>query len=226
MSRHFVAEDIFKGIRAVGTQPGAPFFQGKFGGQAGGQFGGTYVGVGKKEFGPRGGHIKKVSPTTGKPIYYKKWSPEHGSSPAPVAEPAAGGAAPDGYHAYQFNSKHKIGRTSNGKPIYSQSTSNNTRDYMWDDHRDASHAHFSLTNHLMNLIRDRANKGKKAEGLRHLMEIHSNFALHHKKEALKDMLHGKQKALSEEDLSKRKETSGLFEAGGRGKAKKKKRNEK
>ena len=221
MKPHFVEEDVFKGVRTVGAAPGAPFFQGKFGAQSSGQFGGAFVGSKGPEFGPRGGHIKEISPTTGKPVYYKKWQPKHGSVAAPLAQPTKGGGPPDGYDTYQSSPKHMIGRTSNGKPIHAHSTRNNTKHYLWDDHRDASHAHFSLTHYLMNMIRDRANKGKKTEGLRHLMKLHAQYSRHHKEEALKDMLHGKQQPLSKEDLSKREERSGLFASGGKTRVKNK-----
>ena len=36
------------------------------------------------------------------------------------------------------------------------------------------------------------------------MNSHAKFALHHKKEAVKDMLRGKLKSKTQEDLSKRK----------------------
>ena len=202
MSRHYVFEDIFKGIRAAGT--GAPYFRGKVGGQQAGEMGGLYVGAQKPKFGPRGGKIKKISPTTGKPIYYKKWQPGSGSAAPNIARPTAGGAAPEGYQVYQEHARHVIGKTGSGKDIHARSNINATKHYAWDDHRDASHAHFSLTHYLMNMIRDRKNKGKKTEGLERLMNSHAKFALHHKKEAVRDMLHGKMKSKTQEDLSKRK----------------------
>jgi len=201
MSRHYVFDDIFKGIRAIGS--GAPYFRGKVGGQQAGEMGGLYVGPQKSTTGPRGGKIKKLSATTGKPIYYKKWQPGSGTAAPNIAKPAAGGGPPEGYQVYQEHARHSIGKTGRGKDIHARPSINGTKHYAWDDHRDASHAHFALTHYLMNMIRDGKNKGKKTEGLERLMHSHAQFALHHKKEAIKDMLHGRQRSRSEEDLSER-----------------------
>ena len=76
-------------------------------------------------------------------------------------------------------------------------------DLKWDDHRDASHAHFALSQHLMNELRERSGDGRDTSKLRGLIDAHANFARHHREEALKDLLHGKQQAASEEDLSLR-----------------------
>jgi len=202
MSRHYVFDDIFKGgIRVAGT--GAPYFRGKVGGQQAGEMGGLYVGPQKSTVGPRGGKIKKISPSTGRPIYYKKWQYGSGSSAPRLAKPTEGGGLPEGYQVYQEHARHSIGRTGSGKDVHARPSINGTKHYAWDDHRDASHAHFALTHYLMNMIRDGKNKGKKTEGLERLMHSHAQFALHHKKEAIKDMLHGRQRSRSEEDLSKR-----------------------
>ena len=192
---HYLFDDIFKGIKTVGEGAGAPFYQGAKGKEKG-QFGGQYVGPVK--WGPKGGHIKKISPTTGRPIYYKKWSP--GQRISPVAQPFEGGS-PQGYSAYQSSNKHVIGKTTSGKPIHALSNLNNTRSYAWDDHRDASHAHFSLSHYLMNLLNERRKSGKDTSKLHGLISAHSKFARYHKEEALKDLLHGKQRSASEEDLS-------------------------
>lgn len=218
---HFVLEDIFKGIRSTGEGAGAPFFQGKKG-QAKGQFGGQFAGSTGKEWGPRGGHIKEISASTGKPIYYKQW--EGGAHKPVVAQPHEGGAS-EGYSVYSPSSEHVIGRTSSGKPIHAMSGTNNTRKYQWDDHRDASHAHFTLMHYLMNLVNERRKHGHSIKGLFNLIDAHSKFARHHKEQALKDLLHGKQKGLSEEDLSARKKESGLFGHGTKKKRSKGKSNE-
>ena len=206
MSRHYVFDAIFKGIRAAGS--GAPYFRGNVGGQQAGEMGGLYVGQQKAKMGPRGGKIKKLSPTTGKPIYYKKWQSGSGAIAPNLAKPTTGGGPPDGYQVYQDHSQHSIGKTGSGKDIHSRPNINGTKHYAWDDHRDASQAHFALTHYLMNMIRDGKNKGKKTEGLERLMHSHAQFALHHKKEAVKDMLHGKQRSMSKEDLSDREASKG------------------
>jgi len=196
----YILDDIFKGIRTLGS---TPFFSGAKG-QAKGEFGGIYTGAtgggGKAQFGPKGGHIKSRSPTTGKPIYYKKWSP---SNSPKIASPTEGGGPPEGYSVYKPHPEHVIGKTGGGKDIHAFSGINNTKHYQWDDHRDASHAHFTLAQHLMNVLRDRAGGGGDTAKLQGLIDAHSRFAQHHRKEAIKDLLHGKQKARSEEDLSLR-----------------------
>ena len=199
MSKHYVNDDIFKGISAPVS--GAPYFRGKTGGQQSGEMGGLYVGAQKTNFGPRGGKIKKISPTTGKPIYYKKWQPGSGSKAPNVVKPSAGKDAPEGYQVYKEHARHSIGTTGSGKDIHARSNINHTKHYRWDDHRDAGHAHFSLTHYLMNMIREKKNTGKKTEGLEKLMRSHAEYALHHHNEAVKDLLHGKQKAKSSEKLS-------------------------
>jgi len=191
----FILEDIFKGISTVGQDSAAPFFQGAKG-QAKGQFGGQFTGSLGKEWGPRGGHIKEISAKTGKPIYYKQWE---GKQQA-VAQPHEGGV-PEGYSTYSPSHDHVIGKTAGGKPIYAKSNINNTRSYQWDDHRDASHAHFSLMQYLMNLINEKRKSGHSTKGLYNLIDAHAKFARHHKEEALKDLLHGKQRSSSKEDLS-------------------------
>ena len=57
--------------------------------------------------GPRGGKIKKISPTTGKPIYYKPWSTGQGYNTPPVASEDKGG-----YEVYKKGSV--IGKTRTG----------------------------------------------------------------------------------------------------------------
>lgn len=205
----YILEDVFKGIRVSGS---TPFFSGAKG-QAKGEFGGLYTGStgaskgaggggggGKTNFGPRGGHIKGISPSSGKPIYYKKYE---GKKSAKVAAPTEGGGPPEGYSVYKPHAEHVIGNTRNGHDIHAHSGINNTKHYRWDDHRDASHAHFALSQHLMNVLRDRAGSGGDTGKLQGLIDAHSKFAQHHRKEAVKDLLHGKQKARSEEDLSLR-----------------------
>ena len=80
----YILDDVFKGIRVAG---GTPFFSGAKG-KAKGEFGGLYVGgsKGKTSYGPKGGHIKKISPTTGKPIYYKKYEEKRSVKVAPPTE--------------------------------------------------------------------------------------------------------------------------------------------
>ena len=196
----FIEDDFFKGIRTVGTGGTAPYYKGAKG-QAAGEFGGMYTGQlgSKSSFGPKGGHIKKVSATTGKPIYYKKWD---GSQAPKVAQPTGGGT-PEGYSVYRQHPEHVIGKTSRGHSIYSQSGPNNTKHYKWDDHRDASHAHFALTHHLMNMLREKAARKGDTRNLQGLIDAHSRFARYHREQALKDLLHGKQKTKSKEDLSLR-----------------------
>mgnify|MGYP003144286395 FL=1 len=216
--RLFIADEFFKGIRTVGQGGNAPYFSGAKGNEKG-EFAGVHTGsigapmpnvsapaAGKQtspkgQYGPKGGHIKEISPTTGKPVYYKKWS--SGSSNKVALAQASSKGAPQGYHEYKSHPEHVIGRTSRGHDIHAHSGVNNTKHYKWDDHRDASHAHFALSQHLMNELRERAGAGKDVDKLRGLINAHANFARHHREEALKDLLHGKQQAASEEDLSLR-----------------------
>jgi hypothetical protein len=199
MTGLYVLDEIFKGIR---TPEGKPFFSGAKG-QAKGEFGGLYTGnIGasqKSTIGPRGGNIKGTSPTTGKPIYYQKWKP---SARTKIAAPTEGGT-PEGYAVYKHHPEHVIGKTGGGQDIHAFSGINNTKHYKWDDHRDASHAHFTLAQHLMNVLRERADSGGDTTKIRGLIDAHSKFAQHHRDEAVKDLLHGKQQARSEEDLSLR-----------------------
>ena len=209
----FISDEFFKGIRTVGSGGGAPYFSGAKGKEKG-EFAGVHTGsigapmpnvgkpAAKTQFGPKGGHIKELSPTTGKPIYYKKW--ESGkSNTTKLAQTSHGGGPPEGYHEYSSHPEHVIGRTSSGQDIHTHSGVNNTKHYKWDDHRDAGHAHFAMSQHLMNILRERAGEGRDTSKLRGLIDAHSNFARHHREEALKDLLHGKQQAASEEDLSLR-----------------------
>ena len=105
----FVTDDVFKGIRTPGA--GAPYFKGAKGASEG-EFGGLYTGqIGSKEggYGPKGGHIKGVSPSSGKPIYYKKWSPS-AKGGVKLARPTEGGGAPEGYSTYKHSPEHVIGK--------------------------------------------------------------------------------------------------------------------
>lgn len=208
----YILDDVFKGIRVSGS---TPYFSGAKG-QAKGEFGGIYTGDtgastpttptktsgggGKTNFGPRGGHIKGISPSSGKPIYYKRYE---GKKSPKIAAPTEGGGSPEGYSVYKPHAEHVIGNTSNGHDIHAFSGVNNTKHYQWDDHRDASQAHFALTQHLMNVLRDRAGSGGDTRKLQGLIDAHAKFAQHHRKESIKDLLHGKQKSRSEEDLSLR-----------------------
>ena len=203
----FVTDDVFKGIRTPGA--GAPYFKGAKG-ASGGEFGGLYTGqIGGKEggYGPKGGHIKGVSPSSGKPIYYKKWSPSSKGG-VKLARPTEGGGAPEGYSTYKHSPEHVIGKTGSGKHIHSHSGINNTKHYQWDDHRDASHAHFAMTQHLMNVLRQRSGDKKDTRKLQGLIDAHAGFARHHREQAVKDLLHGKQKGRSQEDLSLRESSKG------------------
>ena len=99
-------------------------------------------------------------------------------------------------------------RTGSGKHIHSHSGINNTKHYQWDDHRDASHAHFAMTQHLMNVLRQRSGDKKDTRKLQGLIDAHAGFARHHREQAVKDLLHGKQKGRSQEDLSLREKSLG------------------
>lgn len=192
-SNHFIEDGIFKGIRSIGERPGSPFFEGKSGGQQKGQFGGLYVGPGKEAWGPKGGHIKGVSPVTGKKIYYKKWQPGQGKEVPNIVQPRAGSPAPEGYdvHPGKFDPHHIIGTTKSGKPIFAHAALNHKQNYRWDDHRDAGHAHYVLASYLMNLIRQKKNAGKKTEGLERLVDIHHMFSRHHREQSVKRSLQKK-----------------------------------
>jgi len=210
--RLFIKEEIFKAIRAIGGGGGAPYFSGAKGNEKG-EFAGIHTGdIGaqgaqKSHMGPRGGQIEKYSPTTGKPIYYKKWAPGTKDN-ARSARTTAGGRAPAGHDTYRAHPEHVIGKTSNGHDVHAFSGSNNTKHYQWDDHRDASHAHFAMVQHLMNELRHREGQEKDTSKLRGLIDAHAGFSRHHREEALKDLLHGKQSAMSEEDLSEKKGPKG------------------
>ena len=209
MKRLFIADEFFKGIRTLGAGANAPYFSGAKGGEKG-EFAGIHtgqLGAAKTQYGPKGGHIKEISPTTGKPVYYKKWQ-AGASNKVALAQPSARGGPPEGYHEYKHHPEHVIGTTSRGEDIHSHSGVNNTKHYKWDDHRDASHAHFAMTQHLMNVLRARSGEGRDTSKLRGLIDAHSKFARHHREEALKDLLHGKQHAASEEDLSQKEGPKG------------------
>ena len=202
----YIEDEFFKGIRTIGTGGGAPYYKGAKA-QGAGELGGMYTGQlggggAKTQYGPKGGHIKKLSATTGKPIYYKKWNAGN-SNAVKLAQPTEGGGTPEGYQVYKHHPEHVIGSTSRGEDIHAHSGINNTKHYRWDDHRDASHAHFALVQHLMNVLRDRSASGKDVSKLQGLIDAHAHFSQHHREEALKDLLHGKQKGSSQEDLSLR-----------------------
>ena len=208
----FIKEEIFKAIRTIGGGGGAPYFSGAKGTEKG-EFAGIHTGdIGaqgaqKPHMGPRGGQIEKYSPTTGKPIYYKKWAPGTKDNARP-AQATAGGGPPAGHDVYRAHPEHVIGKTSNGHDVHAFSGTNNTKHYQWDDHRDASHAHFAMVQHLMNVLRQRSGDQRDTSKLQGLIDAHSKFSQHHREEALKDLLHGKQKAMSEEDLSQRRGPKG------------------
>ena len=183
MAGHYLNPDLFKALEG-----GAPYFGGA---------------ASKPTMGPRGGKIKKVSPTTGKPIYYKKWGSDQGYNPHPVSNTDKGG-----YEAYHKGSV--IGKTSNGLPIYAGSDVsnkyvNNTRNYLWRDHIDAHQAHFSLAQYIKNLIMKRLMEGGDTSKLHGRYNAHIDFSKHHYKQALLDLIHGKKESVSQEDLGKREE---------------------
>ena len=202
-------EEFFKGIRAIGGGGNAPYFSGGKGNDKG-EFAGLHtgqIGASRTQYGPKGGHIEKISPTTGKPIYYKKWAPGTRDNARP-AQASSSGGPPPGHDVYRAHPEHVIGKTSNGHDVHAFSGVNNTKHYAWDDHRDASQAHFALTHHLMNVLRQRSGEDRDTSKLHGLIEAHAKFARHHRDEALKDLLHGKRKARSEEDLSRREGPKG------------------
>ena len=147
----------------------------------------------KPIMGPRGGKIKKISPTTGKPIYYKPWESQDGYSME--------GSSEDSPYAIPYKNGGVIGKTRKGHPIPVQATEENTKVYDYDDHTDAHRAHFALAQYIKTLIARK--KGKDASKLHNLYEAHVNFSRHHNEQALMDLLHRKKKARSEEDLSKK-----------------------
>jgi hypothetical protein len=205
----YVKDEFFKGIRTVGSGGGAPYYSGAKGNEKG-EFAGIHtgsIGASKTQYGPKGGHISKISPTTGKPIYYKKWSPGSAANAMP-AQGSSGSGPPPGHALYRSHPEHVIGKTANGHDIHAFSGVNNTKHYAWDDHRDASHAHFAMTQHLMNVLRQRSGKDQDTSKLQGLIDAHAKFAQHHREEAVKDLLHGKQKARSEEDLSEKEGSKG------------------
>ena len=164
-----------------------------------------YVGAGsgassKPVMGPRGGQIEKFSPTTGKPIYFKKWSGNQGYKPHPVSDSGKGG-----YEAYKKGSV--IGTTTNGHPIQSgegvtDKYKDSTQAYRWNDHVDAHHAHFSLAQYLKNLLMKRMLSGGDTSKLHSRYGAHMDFAKHHYKQALLDLMHGKSQAASQKSLAK------------------------
>ena len=207
--RLFIREEIFKAIRTIGGGGGAPYFSGAKGNEKG-EFAGVHtgdIGAKKSQLGPRGGQIEGYSSTTGKPIYYKKWAPGTQGSVKP-SQVTSGKGAPAGHDMYRAHPEHVIGKTSNGHDVHAFSGTNNTKHYQWDDHRDASHAHFAMVQHLMNVLRQRSGDEKDTSKLQGLIEAHSKFSQHHREEAVKDLLHGKHHSLSEEDLSEKEGSTG------------------
>jgi len=194
--KHYLNSALIKGA--------APYFDPSGGGQ-----GGIYTGaVGQKPtVGPRGGRIKAYNPTTGKPIYYKPWESGQGYSSHPVQDGHKGKSPSGDYEVYQKGSV--IGRTASGQPIHADSNINNTKSYMYEDHRDAHHAHFSLAQYIKQLIAKRLSSeevdDKAADKLKKLYEAHMNFSQHHNEQAILDLLHGKTTPASQKDLSKERE---------------------
>ena len=154
--------------------------------------------------GPRGGRIKSVSLQTGKPIYYKSWESGQGYGTHDVIDPGAGESPSGDYQTYDKGGV--IGKTSSGLPIHAQSNINNTKNYLYSDHKDAHHAHFTMAQYIRGLIQKR--QGSDTTKLNGLYDAHMGFARHHKEQALLDMLHGKGTPASQEDLGKREEKSG------------------
>ena len=207
--RLFIREEIFKAIRAIGGGGAAPYFSGAKGNEKG-EFAGIHtgdIGANKSQMGPRGGHIQGYSASSGKPIYYKKWAPGTKDN-ARAAQTTSGGGSTSGHSLYRAHPEHVIGKTSNGHDVHAFSGVNNTKHYQWDDHRDASHAHFAMVQHLMNELRRRSGEERDTSKLQGLIDAHSKFSSHHREEALKDLLHGKHQALSEEDLSEKEGAAG------------------
>lgn len=149
---------------------------------------------GKSSMGPRGGQIKKISPTTGKPIYYKKWESNQGYNPPKMSDTDKGG-----YEVYHKGAV--IGKTDSGLPIHADSNKAKNENYEWRDHVNAHQAHFSLAQHIKNLILDRLLEGKDTSKLHGRYGAHMDFSKHHYKEALLDLVHGEDEPASKEDLS-------------------------
>ena len=126
MLNHYLRPDFFKALAATVAPTGG--------------------GASKTFTGPRGGKIKKISPTTGKPIYYKPWESGHGYTSHPISTKDKGG-----YEIY--NKGGVIGTTGQGLPIHSDKEVNEgyegkTKNYHWRDHIDAHQAHFSLAQYI------------------------------------------------------------------------------
>jgi len=158
----------------------------------------------KPSIGPRGGQIKRVSPTTGKPIYFKKWGSGQGYNPHSLINKDKGG-----YEIYKKGSI--IGDTKSGHPIHSDTGVNDrykskTRNYQWQEHIDAHQAHFALAQSIKNLIMERLMAGGDTSKLHGRYDAHMNFSGHHYKEALLDLIHGEKEPVSQEDLGKRERT--------------------
>ena len=187
MTKHYLKSGLFKALEG----------------------GAAYYGGGQRaSVGPRGGRIKKISPTTGKPIYFKKWSSGQGYNPHPVSHADKGG-----YEVYKKGSL--IGRTSGELPIHSDSDvsnkyRNNTKNYQWRDHADAHQAHFALAQYIKNLIAKRLAEGGDTSKLHGRYGAHMDFSKHHYKEALQQFIHGEDTPVSKEDLGKRQSKSGKF----------------
>ena len=187
MVNHYLKPPFFKALEG-----GTPYFGGG----------------GKATTGPRGGQIEKISPTTGKPIYFKKWSSGQGYKSHPPVTKDKGG-----YEVYKKGSV--IGKTSGGLPIHSDSdVSNkyraNTKNYLWRDHSDAHQAHFSLAQYIKNMIAKRLSEGGDTSKLHDRYNAHMGFSKHHYKEALLSLIHGEEEPASQEDLGKREAKSGKF----------------
>ena len=154
----------------------------------------------KSVTGPRGGRIKKISPTTGKPIYYKPWEAGQG-----YKSPALSNTSKKGHEVYGHGSV--IGRTSNGLPVHAHEDDpekyhERTKHFHWRDHVDAHQAHFSLAQSIKNMIMKRLLEGKDTSKLHGRYNAHMGFSKHHYKEALLNLVHDKEKPASQEDLSK------------------------
>ena len=198
--KHFLDEKLKK---AAGQS--APFFNPKSadtGGIYSGESGGSKQG---SAFGPRGGHIKGMSPS-GKPVYFKPWESGQGYNTHEVIDPSAGQSPSGDYDTYQQGSM--IGRTGSGKPIHSQSNINNTKNFLYDDHADAHHAHFTMAQYIKNLAQKRQAEGGDTSKLNGLYDAHMGFSRHHKEQMILDLLHGKAQARPEKDLGKEYEKSG------------------
>ena len=184
MPRHYLQTNLFKGLgESVPAEGGG--------------------GGSKTLTGPRGGQIKKISPTTGKPVYYKKWAPGQGYDAHSLGSSDKGG-----YEAYKNGSV--IGKTSGGLPVHSDTGVNDkykerTHNYEWRDHVDAHQAHFSLAQSIKNLIMDRLLSGGDTSKLHGRYNAHMDFSGHHYKEALLNLIHGKDESASQENLGKREE---------------------